>query len=444
MSVVVNTSVSGGGGGGGGSSTFAGLSDATTANIPSLNTPTASALALKAPINNPVFTGDPQAPTPATTDNDTSIATTAYVQNVFATSSVLSSLNLLPLNNEAVLPSQSGAATWATIGTTAPIVVGTATVQTYNTTSIQFREVAYNYATLTATAGLKSGVNFVTKRYVPSSSISGPDMKLEIKAMVTDTTSGCRGFIGLGTGSAPNIDAGNPSTRNSLTGLWHDDTDTVWQLGVTTSSGVATKIATTIPVSTLNQKLWVKFRYRGFPTNTIQIDVWNNDAFVQSATFTYAQAAPVGAYGAYAYRANSANATITSISTYGYVADNFSTFGDTTTATGGTQPFTTITYSTTPTITYVNGANYDLTLSASTIASWTEVGLTSGVSWTMVVRQDGTGGWSVPAWPTSWAFQSPGGAGPTIPVTATTGYTVLAGVYHPTLAKTLVSFVQQS
>lgn len=34
-----------------------------------------------APINNPVFTGDPQAPTPLAGDNDTSIATTAYVQN---------------------------------------------------------------------------------------------------------------------------------------------------------------------------------------------------------------------------------------------------------------------------------------------------------------------------------------------------------------------------
>src|SRR5262252_4479611 len=34
----------------------------------------------RAPVNNPVFTGDPQAPTPATADNDTSIATTAYVK----------------------------------------------------------------------------------------------------------------------------------------------------------------------------------------------------------------------------------------------------------------------------------------------------------------------------------------------------------------------------
>jgi hypothetical protein len=34
-----------------------------------------------APLASPVFTGDPTAPTPATADNDTSIATTAYVKN---------------------------------------------------------------------------------------------------------------------------------------------------------------------------------------------------------------------------------------------------------------------------------------------------------------------------------------------------------------------------
>lgn len=33
-----------------------------------------------APLNSPVFTGDPQAPTPATADNDQSIATTAFVK----------------------------------------------------------------------------------------------------------------------------------------------------------------------------------------------------------------------------------------------------------------------------------------------------------------------------------------------------------------------------
>lgn len=33
-----------------------------------------------APINNPIFTGDPRGPTPPSTDNDTSLATTAYVK----------------------------------------------------------------------------------------------------------------------------------------------------------------------------------------------------------------------------------------------------------------------------------------------------------------------------------------------------------------------------
>lgn len=37
-------------------------------------------LAAKAPLASPVFTGDPTAPTPLTADNDTSIATTAYVK----------------------------------------------------------------------------------------------------------------------------------------------------------------------------------------------------------------------------------------------------------------------------------------------------------------------------------------------------------------------------
>ena len=47
-----------------------------------------SDLALKAPLASPVFTGDPQAPTPTTSDNDTSIATTAFVKSAIAVSGV--------------------------------------------------------------------------------------------------------------------------------------------------------------------------------------------------------------------------------------------------------------------------------------------------------------------------------------------------------------------
>lgn len=47
-----------------------------------------AALALKADLVSPTFTGDPKAPTPPTGDNDTSIATTAYVQTELSSGSV--------------------------------------------------------------------------------------------------------------------------------------------------------------------------------------------------------------------------------------------------------------------------------------------------------------------------------------------------------------------
>lgn len=42
------------------------------------------ALALKSPLDSPSFTGDPKAPTPPVTDNDTSLATTAFVRSLMA------------------------------------------------------------------------------------------------------------------------------------------------------------------------------------------------------------------------------------------------------------------------------------------------------------------------------------------------------------------------
>ena len=66
--------------------------------------------ALKAPINNPTFTGSPKAPTPANTSNDTSIATTAFVNTRFksldamifkGTIGVGGTVTSLPANHEA-------------------------------------------------------------------------------------------------------------------------------------------------------------------------------------------------------------------------------------------------------------------------------------------------------------------------------------------------------
>ena len=47
-----------------------------------------SDLALKAPLASPTFTGDPKAPTPSAGDNDTSIATTAFVAGAVTTATV--------------------------------------------------------------------------------------------------------------------------------------------------------------------------------------------------------------------------------------------------------------------------------------------------------------------------------------------------------------------
>lgn len=57
---------------------------AAMGNDPDFATTMLNALALKAPLSSPTFTGDPKAPTPASTDNDTSIATTAFVRAAMA------------------------------------------------------------------------------------------------------------------------------------------------------------------------------------------------------------------------------------------------------------------------------------------------------------------------------------------------------------------------
>ena len=58
-----------------------------------------------APVASPVFTGDPQAPTPATADNDTSIATTAFVkaQGYLTSSSVGGSNTQVQFNDSGAL-----------------------------------------------------------------------------------------------------------------------------------------------------------------------------------------------------------------------------------------------------------------------------------------------------------------------------------------------------
>lgn len=68
----------------GGVSTLAALSDVTSYNLATNNTPLANALVLKANLASPVLTGTPSAPTAAPLNNSTQIATTAYADAAVA------------------------------------------------------------------------------------------------------------------------------------------------------------------------------------------------------------------------------------------------------------------------------------------------------------------------------------------------------------------------
>jgi hypothetical protein len=61
---------------------------AALGNDPNFATSITTLLGLKAPLASPALTGNPTAPTPTAGDNDTSIATTAFVQNALASASV--------------------------------------------------------------------------------------------------------------------------------------------------------------------------------------------------------------------------------------------------------------------------------------------------------------------------------------------------------------------
>lgn len=72
-------------GGGTPATSFVGLSDKASADIPSINTPVGNALTAKAPKASPTFTGTVTVPTPAQDDTTTAAASTAFVLNQAST-----------------------------------------------------------------------------------------------------------------------------------------------------------------------------------------------------------------------------------------------------------------------------------------------------------------------------------------------------------------------
>ena len=69
-----------------------------------------------APINSPVFTGDPQAPNPASADNDTSIATTSFVQSAVSASGGQHNIGRNLIHNSLFNVQQRGTGPWTADG----------------------------------------------------------------------------------------------------------------------------------------------------------------------------------------------------------------------------------------------------------------------------------------------------------------------------------------
>lgn len=196
----------------------------TWANAPATTSPI-SATALQnienildasAPVDSPTFTGDPKAPTPATADNDTSIATTAYVkaQGYVQLAGDLTGTAAAPT----VVASSTTVAGKVELATTAETTTGTDTVRAVTPAGVQ------------ATRGLYVGVNAQTgTTYTPVLADQGKLVTLNNAASITVSlpqdsavafpVGSWIDFLVIGAGSAT-FAAGTGATVNgaSLTG----------------------------------------------------------------------------------------------------------------------------------------------------------------------------------------------------------------------------------
>jgi hypothetical protein len=126
-----------------------------------------------ASLASPIFTGDPQAPTPTTADNDTSIATTAFVKaQSYATTASLAAF--APLASPAL-----------TGNPTAPTAaVGTSTTQVATTAFVDAESVAKAGDTMTGALTLPADPTLVlhaaTKQYVDAKTVEPPQGRLTL------------------------------------------------------------------------------------------------------------------------------------------------------------------------------------------------------------------------------------------------------------------------
>ena len=139
---------------------------ANSTDIATINTN----LALKAPLASPAFTGTPTAPTPATSDNSTKVATTEYVKNsIVAANAGLSSIGAISATSNAKGATISGTTelilTPADINNGGVVTTGAQTfagAKTFSNTAnfltdITVREILFGYGTHNKTNNIAIG-----------------------------------------------------------------------------------------------------------------------------------------------------------------------------------------------------------------------------------------------------------------------------------------------
>lgn len=140
-------------------------------------------IAAKAPLASPVFTGNPTAPTPAGGDNDTSLATTAFVQGELTAKAPLASpvFTGTPLETMGTGSGTAALIGKANVNTTAVGNVGTGTddLMTYslpaNSLSVDGRGLR-----VTAWGRMANNANAKVLRFVFGSTSDGPNFTISV------------------------------------------------------------------------------------------------------------------------------------------------------------------------------------------------------------------------------------------------------------------------
>lgn len=237
-----------------------------------------SQLDLKADLASPIFTGNPTAPTPTAGDNDTSIATTAFISNQLE----FTERKAVALGHNSTVLSYSGLPSFTLVGT-----IGSNPVHALSTKYANILKVSARSSTTAASYAGWWNADVYSIYFVPdigwTSEFYWSD---DSPVNITDK----RVFIGFKEVVSP-IGTNNPGALTRILGMGSDDSDTNYQIIYPTSPTTTGKIdlgsnfnKNTVKTDSFHFKLW-----KAVGSRTVYYSVRNViNGNVASGNFTYA------------------------------------------------------------------------------------------------------------------------------------------------------------